>query len=88
MKLLLIIPITIYKWTLSPLLGRNCRYTPSCSAYMKDAIDMHGVVKGGWLGLKRLSKCHPFSDHYKETKGYDPVPGKEKSDSLPPEGEG
>ncbi len=75
MKFILIIPIKLYQWLISPILGRNCRYTPTCSAYMKQAIDTHGVKKGVVLGTKRFCKCHPFAKtHFEQTKGYDPVP--------------
>jgi putative membrane protein insertion efficiency factor len=78
MKYILLIPIQFYKWFISPLLGSNCRYTPSCSTYMKQAIEMHGSGKGLVLGTKRFCKCHPFAKtHFEETKGYDPVPLKE-----------
>ena len=58
----------LYRITISPLLGLSCRFYPSCSAYMLDAIKTYGVLKGGWLGLKRLGKCHPW-----HSGGYDPV---------------
>jgi uncharacterized protein len=61
--------IRVYQWTLSPLLGPRCRFYPSCSCYMHEAIDRHGAMRGGWLGLKRLLRCHPFTPG-----GYDPVP--------------
>ena len=64
-----ILPIRIYQWTLSPLLGPSCRYTPTCSHYMIQAIEEWGIFKGTWLGLKRISRCHPWGGH-----GYDPVP--------------
>jgi uncharacterized protein len=62
-----------YKIFLSPLLGNNCRFYPTCSTYMYEAIDTHGVFKGIFLGSKRLLKCHPF-----HPGGNDPVPGKLK----------
>lgn len=66
--------IKAYRYFLSPLLGSNCRFTPSCSQYASDAIEQHGVFKGGYLFLKRLIKCHPF-----HAGGYDPVPSIDKS---------
>lgn len=64
-----IFPIRIYQYTLSPLLGNNCRHQPSCSAYTVEAIQKRGPFMGIWLGIKRISKCHPWGTH-----GYDPVP--------------
>jgi hypothetical protein len=70
LKKIAIFPIRIYQWTLSPLLGPNkCRYQPTCSHYMVDAIEEWGILKGVWLGLKRILSCHPWGGH-----GYDPVP--------------
>ena len=60
--------IRAYKLVLSPLLPSACRFHPTCSDYMKDAIEKHGVVKGVGLGLRRLSRCHPFHQG-----GFDPV---------------
>jgi putative membrane protein insertion efficiency factor len=65
----LIFLIRIYQYTLSPYLGRSCRYTPTCSVYGVDAIKKHGAIKGGWLAAKRVSSCHPWGG-----SGYDPVP--------------
>jgi len=70
MKKLLQIPIHLYRWLLSPLLGANCRYHPTCSAYALEAIEHHGAWRGGWLSVKRICRCHPWGAH-----GYDPVPG-------------
>jgi uncharacterized protein len=58
-----------YKLLLSPLFTASCRFTPSCSTYMADAIREHGALRGGWLGARRLLRCHPFGGH-----GFDPVP--------------
>lgn len=58
-----------YKILLSPLFAGACRYTPSCSEYMAEAVRLHGVLRGGWLGLGRLARCHPLGGH-----GVDPVP--------------
>ena len=63
--------IHAYRLTLSPLLGRQCRYQPTCSAYGLDAIRDHGPWRGGWMTLRRIGRCHPFS-----AGGYDPVPPK------------
>ena len=68
-RALLIAPIRIYQWTISPLLGANCRYAPSCSAYAEEAIATHGAVRGAWLALRRMLRCHPWGG-----SGYDPVP--------------
>lgn len=57
-----------YKVAISPLLPSACRYSPTCSEYMMDAVQKYGVWRGVWLGLKRLSRCHPFHEG-----GYDPV---------------
>lgn len=61
--------IKLYQWTLSPLIGRACRYTPTCSNYGLEAIRKYGPFKGGWLTLKRIISCNPWGG-----SGYDPVP--------------
>lgn len=71
MKYLFILPIKGYQYFISPLLGNNCRHVPSCSQYMIEAIQQWGILRGIWLGTKRLLRCHPWG-----TSGYDPVPGK------------
>lgn len=58
-----------YQRFLSPALGSNCIYQPTCSHYTYEAIEKHGVWRGSWLGIKRISRCHPFHEG-----GYDPVP--------------
>jgi putative membrane protein insertion efficiency factor len=73
LKKLFILPIRFYQMAISPYLGKNCRYQPTCSHYAIDAINEWGVLKGMWLGLKRIFKCHPWGGH-----GFDPVPHKEK----------
>lgn len=70
-----LLPIKIYQWTISPLLGPRCRYQPTCSHYMVEAVHEWGVLKGTWLGIKRISKCHPWGG-----MGYDPVPKKKTDD--------
>jgi putative membrane protein insertion efficiency factor len=61
--------IRLYQWTVSPLLGPRCRFYPSCSEYAHEAIGRFGVVRGTWLALKRLLRCHPW-----HPGGLDPVP--------------
>ncbi|MEY3399066.1 MAG: rane protein insertion efficiency factor YidD, partial [Bacteroidota bacterium] len=58
MKKLASLPIWIYQAVISPLLGNNCRYSPSCSQYTREAIEEWGAVKGWWMGLKRIARCH------------------------------
>lgn len=61
--------IRLYQIVISPWLGPKCRYTPTCSHYGIEAFKKHGLIKGFWLTLKRISRCHPWGGH-----GYDPVP--------------
>jgi len=70
-KSIFIFPVKLYQWLLSPLLGARCRYQPTCSHYMIQAIEEWGPIKGIWLGLKRIGRCHPWGGH-----GHDPVPKK------------
>lgn len=75
MKPFLLFLLRIYKWVFSPLffyLGARCRFEPSCSNYMAQAIEVHGVTPGLKLGLRRLCRCHPWGGG----AGYDPVPPK------------
>ncbi len=69
MKLVLIALVRFYQYAISPLFGRRCRYFPTCSEYTVDAIRKYGAIKGGWLGIKRIFRCHPW-----HPGGYDPVP--------------
>ena len=68
-KTLMIGLVRCYQRFLSPLLPNVCRYRPTCSEYFIEALMMHGVIKGSWLGIKRILRCHPWGG-----SGYDPVP--------------
>ena len=67
-KIIPIIFIKFYQYSISPLLPNSCRYAPTCSQYGIDAINKYGAIKGSWLGLKRILRCHPWGG-----SGYDPV---------------
>ena len=67
--------IKVYQYVLSPLIPPTCRYTPTCSHYAVEALQTHGLFKGGWLGIKRIASCHPWGGD-----GYDPVPPKKKAE--------
>ncbi|TXH89743.1 MAG: membrane protein insertion efficiency factor YidD [Pseudomonas sp.] len=69
MRKLAILPIQFYRLAISPLMANHCRFYPSCSCYTQQAIETHGVLRGSWLGLRRLGRCHPWNPG-----GYDPVP--------------
>jgi putative membrane protein insertion efficiency factor len=61
--------IQLYKWTLSPIIGRDCRYLPTCSSYAADCVRAHGAWAGGWMSAARICRCHPWG-----RSGYDPAP--------------
>lgn len=65
----IVLLVQIYRYGISPFTAPSCRYTPSCSAYTVEALKEWGPLRGGWMGLKRISSCHPWGGH-----GYDPVP--------------
>ncbi|MCU4155947.1 membrane protein insertion efficiency factor YidD [Carboxylicivirga sp. A043] len=66
---LLLIPVKLYQWFISPVLGASCRYTPTCSQYTIEALKKHGPFKGLYLSIKRILSCNPWGGH-----GHDPVP--------------
>ena len=72
MKALLLTLIRFYRRNISPLRPPSCRFIPTCSAYALEAVEKHGALKGGWLALRRILRCHPF--HRQKSIEYDPVP--------------
>ncbi|KJS07542.1 MAG: membrane protein insertion efficiency factor YidD [Flavobacteriales bacterium] len=66
---IVVLLIRVYQLSISPFLGANCRYSPTCSQYSLEAIEKYGPFKGTWLAIKRISSCHPWGGH-----GHDPVP--------------
>jgi putative membrane protein insertion efficiency factor len=69
MHKLLVVLVRGYQLAISPLIGMHCRFSPSCSSYAIEAIERHGALRGGWLALRRIARCHPFAPG-----GFDPVP--------------
>ena len=69
MKPLLLLLLRSYQYAVRPLLGANCRFYPSCSDYAKESIERHGALRGLWLSVRRVAKCHPY-----HPGGFDPVP--------------
>jgi hypothetical protein len=67
---LVALPVRAYRLLWSPWVGHNCRYQPTCSAYALEALERHGALRGAWLALRRIGRCHPWGG-----MGYDPVPG-------------
>lgn len=68
--------VRFYRFAISPWLGANCRFDPSCSSYAIEALQLHGILKGGALAARRISRCHPWGG-----SGYDPVPDAKKRDT-------
>ena len=78
MRFLLTGLIRLYRYLISPLLGPNCRFYPTCSCYAEEALAHHGVIKGCYLTLRRLLRCHPW-----HAGGYDPVPPTSRDNTIP-----
>ena len=73
----LIFIIKIYQMILSPLIGKNCRYLPTCSEYVIESLKLHGLLRGSFFAIKRILKCHPFGGH-----GFDPIPKRKQNKIL------
>jgi putative membrane protein insertion efficiency factor len=69
MRQILIALIKLYRYAISPYLAPSCRYTPTCSSYAIEAVQRFGVLRGSWMAIRRISRCHPWHE-----AGYDPVP--------------
>ncbi len=80
MKYLLIGVLRAYRMLISPIYGQVCRYHPSCSAYALEAVTVHGSLRGSWLGVRRVARCHPWA-----AGGYDPVPPRTPTPDDTPE---
>ena len=73
----LIFIIKIYQFIVSPLIGQNCRYLPTCSEYAIESLKLHGLLRGSFFAIKRILKCHPFGGH-----GFDPIPKRKQNKVL------
>ncbi|TNE65645.1 MAG: membrane protein insertion efficiency factor YidD [Rhodobacteraceae bacterium] len=72
------LPVRTYRKVFSPFVGHNCRYQPTCSAYAMEALEKHGAIKGTWLAVRRIGRCHPLGG-----MGYDPVPEPKSKSAAP-----
>lgn len=73
MRRVIIKLIGVYRYLISPFLGNNCRYYPTCSEYAQTSVERFGVIKGSWMAVRRISRCHPWHEG-----GVDPVPEKKE----------
>lgn len=78
-RALAVLPIRLYRRLISPWTPASCRFSPTCSAYAQEALEAHGLLRGGWLALRRVLRCHPFGGG-----GYDPVPSPPRDGPEPP----
>ena len=78
MRRILILLVHGYRYLISPIMGPHCRFHPTCSAYAVEALEQHGALRGLWLSVRRLLRCHPW-----HPGGYDPVPGTNESKENP-----
>lgn len=69
LQVIVLLPVYFYRYSISPLIPPRCRYTPTCSEYTIRAVKKHGILKGGYLSIKRIGSCHPWGG-----SGFDPVP--------------
>ena len=69
--------IKIYQFIVSPLIGQNCRYLPTCSEYAIESLELHGLLRGSFFAIRRILKCHPFGNH-----GFDPIPKRKQNKVL------
>ena len=74
---LVALPVRAYRLVLSPWVGHACRFQPTCSAYALEALERHGALRGTWLMLRRIGRCHPWGG-----QGYDPVPGSDSTHDV------
>lgn len=72
------LPVRFYRVVFSPWVGHGCRFQPTCSAYAMEALERHGAIKGTWLTIRRIGRCHPWG-----SSGYDPVPGTAPEQDAP-----
>ena len=75
LAMVLSVPVWIYRLVISPMKPATCRFRPTCSGYALEALAVHGALRGSWLTIRRLCRCHPFCE-----PGYDPVPNRRQSD--------
>lgn len=74
---IVLLPVYLYRIFISPLIGHSCRFEPSCSRYMIEAVKKRGIFVGAWLGIKRICRCNPWN---KNAWGFDPVPDKKQKE--------
>lgn len=78
MKRAMLVLLRGYQYTLRPMLGSHCRFYPSCSDYAMEAVERHGAMRGAWLAVRRVGRCHPY-----HPGGFDPVPEEKQAQRAP-----